>query len=68
MLETELREPVHCHPVFLVDPREFQPEFPLGDMRCRVAAGHEEAQSSVPVSSELLHAGLQGRQLFGCAT
>jgi len=63
-MAAELRELAHCRPVFLIDPREFQPELALRHRGRGVATGHEHPQSSVAMGREVTHHGLQGAQLI----
>lgn len=59
MLRAELRQALDGNAVLLVDPGELEPELPLCERGCGIAAGNKHAQRRVTVSSQFLHAGLQ---------
>jgi len=67
-MAAELRELAHCRTVFLVDPREFQPELALRHGGRGVAAGHENPQRRVAMRCQVAHDRLEGAQLVESPT
>ena len=67
MRRAELREAMHRHTVFLVGPGELEPEIPLCERGCHVAACHEDPQRCIAMHTELVDARLQRAELLTSA-
>ena len=67
MVCAELRQAAHGDTIFLIDPDELQPEVPLRERGCHVAARHEDPQRCIAMCTKLTDACLQRAELFPSA-
>jgi hypothetical protein len=63
VIEAELRQAAHGDAVFLIRPRELEPELTLGHRCGCAAARNEDPQGLAALAGELLHAGLERAEL-----